>query len=47
MSENTINQIHLSSKVIQRLQKLGRDVEQLQIVAYHYKQESLACRQLM
>lgn len=47
MSDHTINQPHFSSKKNQRLTKLGRTVDQLQIVAYRYKQESLAARQLM
>jgi hypothetical protein len=47
MSDHTINQTHLSSKANQRIEKLGRAVEHLQIVAYHYKQASLAYRQLI
>ena len=46
MSDHTINQTHLSSKVNQRIAKLGRAIEQLEIVAYRYKQVSLAYRQL-
>ena len=47
MSDHTINQTHLSSKANQRIEKLGRTVEHLQIVAYHYKQASLAYHQLI
>jgi len=46
MSDHTITQTHLSSKANQRIDKLGRTVEHLQIVAYHYKQATLAYRQL-
>lgn len=46
MSENTINESYARLKLNQRVEKLGRAIEQMIIVAYHYKQMSLAYRQL-
>jgi hypothetical protein len=46
MSDHTINQTHTSSKLIRRVEKLGRAIDQLDIVCYRYKQLSLAYRQL-
>lgn len=46
MSENTVNENYAHLKIIRRVEKLGRAIEQMIIVAYHYKQMSLAYRQL-
>lgn len=46
MSDNTINESYARLKLNQRINKLGRAIEEMIIVAYHYKQLSLAYRQL-
>lgn len=46
MSEATINQTHKALKLIRRVEKLGRAIDQLDIAVYHYKQLSLVYRQL-
>jgi hypothetical protein len=46
MSDNTINQSYTHLKLIRRVEKLGRAIEEMIIVAYYYKQMSLAYRQL-
>lgn len=46
MSENTINESYARLKLNRRVDKLGRAIEHMIIVAYHYKQMSLAYRQL-
>lgn len=46
MSENTINQNYAALKLIRRIDKLGRSIEQLILVAYPYKKMSLIYRQL-
>ena len=46
MSEHTINQLHPSLKLNRRVEKLGRTIDQLDILIYRYKQLSLAYRQL-
>lgn len=46
MSEPTINQTYISLKLIQRVEKLGHAVDQMDILVYRYKQLSLAYRQL-
>lgn len=46
MSENNINENYAALKINRRVDKLGRAIEQMIIVAYHYKQMSLAYRQL-
>lgn len=46
MSDHTINQTHAALKLIRRMEKLGRTIDQLDIGVYHYKQLSLVYRQL-
>ena len=46
MSDHTINQTHISLKLIRRVEKLGHTVDRLDILVYRYKQLSLAYRQL-
>lgn len=46
MSEPTINQTYISLKLIQRVEKLGHAVDQMDIFVYRYKQLSLAYHQL-
>lgn len=46
MSEPTINQSYASLKLNRRVEKLGRTIDQLDIVVYRYKQQSLVYRQL-
>jgi len=46
MSDQNINESYAHLKAIRRVEKLGRSVEHMVIVAYHYKQMALAYRQL-
>lgn len=46
MSEPIINQSYKALKLIRRLEKLGRAIDQMDVVVYHYKQVSLAYRQM-
>lgn len=49
MSDHTINQTYTHLKLIRRIEELGRSIEQLAIVAYHYKpyrQQTLQCSEL-
>ena len=46
MSDNTINQSYPLLKIIRRVEKLGRAIEHMTVVTYHYKKMSLAYRQV-
>lgn len=46
MSDHTINQPYSYLKLIRRVEKLGRAIDQMDVVTYHYKQLSLTYKQL-
>lgn len=46
MSDDTINQTHTALKLIRRVEKLGRTIDQMDVTVYRYKQLSLAYRQV-